>query len=363
MYMSSISVFISHSSLDRDLAKLLIDAIMASLVVPTNVIRCTSVEGYTLDPGVVSAKAIQQELVDAAIVIGILTPNSIASAWPLCELGAAWGMGKNPIILLGNGITFSELQGPLASSNALRFDDSKDLNNLLDYLKNTLRWKSRSIAQRGAAIDKLISFTKSTNSELYPSHRFITRAQLLDPDQKLRWTDIAKRCQEELYIWGWCCSNVINLKTLGVFQTMACNGVGIHFLLLDPNVVGPDQIMNIEPICNIDRNLIRFDHESTVQRFNQFYSSFDAIAQSRISLRYTDWFMTWDGVAIDPRKENGLIQIEFYLYNNPHSAEDHLDTRPELILRPTSPFYEGFRNSIESMWKNARSISLPIKEA
>ncbi len=69
--------------------------------------------------------------------------------------------------------------------------------------------------------------------------------------------------------------------------------------------------------------------------------------------------MAWSGIAIDPKEENGLLQVESYLYHYGDSvgAGNHLDFRPNLLLTPESQLYEPFWYSLDRMWGEASVIA------
>ena len=85
-------VFISHSSHDRELAQVLVDLVRNALKdLEETEIRCTSVDGYGLPAGLPADETLRIEVHQAALVIGLITPNSINSVYVLFELGARWG--------------------------------------------------------------------------------------------------------------------------------------------------------------------------------------------------------------------------------------------------------------------------------
>ena len=117
-------VFISHSSNDVEVAKALIDLLRKALNLKSDEIRCTSVAGYGMPGGASVDETLKSEVHDAELLIGIITPASMMSAYVMFELGARWGAGKPMIPLLASGATPKHLEGPLAGINAL--DSSKD---------------------------------------------------------------------------------------------------------------------------------------------------------------------------------------------------------------------------------------------
>jgi hypothetical protein len=118
---SGIKIFISHSSLDQGVAESLIDFLEAGLTAPRGTIRCTSVHGYKLEGGDDGPDVLRQDLNDCSVVLGLITPNSLRSAYVLMELGAAWALGRKAIPLLAPGTPRPDL-GPFKDIHSLNID-------------------------------------------------------------------------------------------------------------------------------------------------------------------------------------------------------------------------------------------------
>jgi len=132
-----VSVFISHSSKDATLAEALIDLLRSALGLPANEIRCSSVDGYRLPVGVNTESKLREEVNAAKVVIGLVTPSSLASSYVMFELGARWGASLFLAPLLA-GVTPNELSGPLALLNVLSADNESQLHQLLEDVSTKL---------------------------------------------------------------------------------------------------------------------------------------------------------------------------------------------------------------------------------
>lgn len=163
-----IDIFISHSSQDTNTAKLLIDLIRVALNVPADKIRCTSVEGYRLPAGVSTDFQLKQEVNDCEILIGLISPNSINSAYVLFELGARWGMSKPLIPLVTSKLGTQLLKGPLSSINALNSSVPQQLHQLISDLAKNLNITSATAA---VYTDKLDSLVQHSLTEILPSEK------------------------------------------------------------------------------------------------------------------------------------------------------------------------------------------------
>ena len=149
-------VFISHSSNDVEVARLLIDLLQKALPLSNDEIRCTSVDGYRMQAGVRFDEELRAEVCEAELLIGLITPDAVVSDYVRLELGARWGSHKPMILLLASGATVGHLRGPLAGINALDARENGQVHQLLenaaDYLGGTLGGTS----SYEAAVNKLV---------------------------------------------------------------------------------------------------------------------------------------------------------------------------------------------------------------
>lgn len=155
--MSPVKIFISHSSKDARLAKLLIDVLNESLEIPEEAIRCTSVAGYTLPIGSNASEQLRNELRDCHWVVGLLTNHSLGAPWVMAELGACWGLGRQTALVLHPDLSFSDVQGPMQALHSLKLDNREALHQLIDEVGKDLGYSARSRARSSSAIEKLVS--------------------------------------------------------------------------------------------------------------------------------------------------------------------------------------------------------------
>ena len=126
-------VFISHSDDDVEIASLLTSLLRNALYLKPEDIRCSGVDAYRLPAGASTDDILRQEVHDAELLIGLITPNSIMSVYVLFELGARWGAGKAMFPLLASGATWEHLKGPLRSINAL---DCSNASQVIQFVEN-----------------------------------------------------------------------------------------------------------------------------------------------------------------------------------------------------------------------------------
>lgn len=134
---SGLMVFICHSSKDAELALALIDLLKAGLALTADQIRCSCVDGYRLPVGVNTEGKLREEVNAAKVMVGLITPSSLASYYVMFELGARWGANLLLAPLLA-GVKASHLSGPLSLLNALSASSDAQLHQLLGDIANQL---------------------------------------------------------------------------------------------------------------------------------------------------------------------------------------------------------------------------------
>jgi hypothetical protein len=171
---SNPAIFVSHSSKDADLAEAIVDLLRSALAINAKEIRCSSVDGYKLPGGVNTESKLREEVNAASVVIGLITPNSLASSYVMFELGARWGSGLFLVPLLA-GVRTHELNGPLSLLNALSSGNEPDLHHLLEGvgeklhkpLQNTASYMKHVVAvtQLSREIPRTEDITAATSQE------------------------------------------------------------------------------------------------------------------------------------------------------------------------------------------------------
>jgi len=183
----------------------------------------------------------------------------------------------------------------------------------------------------------------------------ITRERLTEPELRLRWNDIEKRCQEDLLIAGWSCANVISPKTRDLFKELCESKRSVRLLVLHPDVFKGNRF-EMGPICNISTAHVETDALKAVGLIDDIRKIMSSDAQRRFHVKGTKWFMSWSAVGVDMMRPGGFVQVELYHYQNPYKIPVHLDKRPNLILDQRSSFHLGFAESLETMWNHAITL-------
>lgn len=149
-------IFISHSSRDREIAEALVELLRAALSLPSDRIRCTSVNGYKLPLGASTEEQLRQEVGIARVLVGLITPASIRSAYVSFELGARWGARMPIFPLLAAGADSSFLKGPLSGFNALNLANRADIHQMIEDIAGKLGMSVVNLSSFQKHIEKLV---------------------------------------------------------------------------------------------------------------------------------------------------------------------------------------------------------------
>ncbi len=141
---SKVEVFISHAHEERDIVKQLVRAIEVGLQVPGDAIRCTSVPGYDLAPGVDFIETLKDELRGASCVVGVWTASSLRSQWCLFELGAAWGLAHKTLFLSLGTEALRDPPAGFRSIHASLLTDAGQLRRFLKELGRITGWPAKN---------------------------------------------------------------------------------------------------------------------------------------------------------------------------------------------------------------------------
>jgi hypothetical protein len=162
-----VTIFVSHSSKDQTLAKALVALLKSALALPADQIRCSSVDGHRLPVGANTESTLREEVNAAKILIGLVTPSSLASHFVMFELGARWG-GKLFMAPLLCGVAPHELKDPLRLLNSLLATERPQLLQLVDDIARELKIKPQSAAVYSGEIDALVRQARAVTSARAP---------------------------------------------------------------------------------------------------------------------------------------------------------------------------------------------------
>ncbi len=180
-------IFISHSHADREIASLLVDFLLAALEIRPEKIRCTSVPGHQLPFGTSIGEQLKKDLNETTGLIALITKDSLRSTWVLFELGSSWATEKLVVPILGPGLAYKDLPGPLAQYPGVRIDDenpSYRFTDVINQLASTLEIRQETNARRDAKLNAFIKQFRNWKSQL-PNLDLSQQKQIEDLTQKL----------------------------------------------------------------------------------------------------------------------------------------------------------------------------------
>ncbi|MEP3387274.1 MAG: hypothetical protein ABJO02_03745 [Reichenbachiella sp.] len=342
--MNKIDLFISHNSRDKKIVERFANLIANSFHITDDKIRCSSAGRFKYAFGTKLLPQIQQDI-SGATVIGFLTKNIKDSDWVLLELGIALSIAKTTITTVIQNRDLEMVPKYLQSDLIAVIDDKKNLRTLLGNIGDASNWKMKDINIVDEEIDLFLS-SWNVDSYRYPTEKLIERKDVLSEKFNLRWSQISQSLNSDLTIVGWSCRSIFGPHSDTYFKNLLNDGKKITIVIQSPEAIANSPLLNFGPVCNHKKNPGRIidDINMGKQVYEEFVQKLDPQARKNINLVETNYLITWSCVATDMESDTGVLQIEFYHYDDPVGR--HLEARPNLILTKDSEFYEGFRNSI-----------------
>ena len=152
-----LTLFISHAGADASTAKALVLLFEKALKISARRIRCTSVDGYRLPAGADTNEQLRTEVFDARLLIGLVTPASLASHYVLFELGARWGAKRPLFPVLAGGTRARDLRAPLSGLNALDLAAVDQVRQLVEDVSGALAAPLEPMASFSAQVDAVVT--------------------------------------------------------------------------------------------------------------------------------------------------------------------------------------------------------------
>ena len=193
----AINIFISHSSKDTDLVIKFLRLLRSAFLIPSEEIRCTSVDGFKLPIGTKTSEKLKYEVVDSKLFIGIITKNSLASLYTCFELGARWATGNPflPIICDKDGVGL--LKAPLTEINAAVANDKNSVLQLLSQIGEKLNIKQENITVFNNDLDEFVDYVNN-KQQSNTCNDFETKVDDYMKKHTIEKEDIDKMCEDIL---------------------------------------------------------------------------------------------------------------------------------------------------------------------
>jgi len=122
-------IFISHSSKDMEIVEKLIDTLEA-VGVRSELIFCSSFEGYGVPLGDNFLETIKKELNSNILVLFVLSENFYSSVISLCEMGATWVKTNEHVPILIPPFEYKDIKGVFPTTHGMIINEKAKLNSL-----------------------------------------------------------------------------------------------------------------------------------------------------------------------------------------------------------------------------------------
>lgn len=162
-----LSIFISHSSKDLEIATALSDLFSAAYNFGADDIMCSSVSGHRLALGVPINESLRRKIREAKSFVGVATENSVGglgaggSFYVAAEWGARWGMKRSLVVMLAAGFSGSALRPPFSHENVLSCDDPTQVQQFVTELGEAMNWRVQPQPFYTKEIDKLVAASRA----------------------------------------------------------------------------------------------------------------------------------------------------------------------------------------------------------
>lgn len=155
-------LFISHKETDARLARAAVGFLLESLDVLPADIFCSSLPGHALKFGATIESQIRTGIQSGDALIALLTKDSVRSTWVLFELGAAWGLARLAIPILGTGLRYQDLPASLAQYPCISADEPESkiratLSEAIEQLAAQLKISRKNGGRQVAAVDDFLA--------------------------------------------------------------------------------------------------------------------------------------------------------------------------------------------------------------
>lgn len=164
-----VQIFVSHSTADVALAKAIVAMLVAAFGLDASDIRCTSLPGFRIDPGASVSERIREEVRGCDLFIGVLTHQSVGSAYVLFEMGARWGNGGSTVPIVVAGVGLAQVPAPLREVALLDAGEAKDVEAWLGKAAKDLSRPLRPRPEYEPHVTALVEFARRVPKGSPPS--------------------------------------------------------------------------------------------------------------------------------------------------------------------------------------------------
>ena len=159
------TIFISHSSKDKDLVVQFVDEILQlGMGIAKDKIVCTSIEEMGIPNGTKMREWIHEKIANCSVAFLMISPNYKQSEICLNEMGAVWALEKDVKILLLPGIDYGNFGWLEEIRQAGHIEGEGVLDELYDELKDKFGTDTK-VSEWGRHRKKFVDFCKKMSKE------------------------------------------------------------------------------------------------------------------------------------------------------------------------------------------------------
>lgn len=129
-------LFVSHSTRDRELVDKFIDLLVTGAGLSRDAVFASSLPDRGIPLGQEFVDHIKNELTRAALVVFVVSQDFYRSRFCICEMGAAWALGKRVAPLLVRPLQYSDVAEVFAGAQLGLLYSSADLDSLKVVIEN-----------------------------------------------------------------------------------------------------------------------------------------------------------------------------------------------------------------------------------
>lgn len=197
-------IFISHSSLDKDIVDIFIDKILIlGLNLEVQDIACTSREDTGVKTGEDIREFIKENISNCDFVFFIISENYRNSQICLNEMGAAWATNRTVKPILFPNINFDSIGWLYNVRKGIMLDDSSALDSLYEDISEVCQCKSRISTWNKQKNEFLMNIRDRFKSNL-------NEKSLVNIEEEFDLLDWREKFDENIQIYLGCLTRITN---------------------------------------------------------------------------------------------------------------------------------------------------------
>ncbi|MEZ5781142.1 MAG: toll/interleukin-1 receptor domain-containing protein [Rhizobiaceae bacterium] len=181
-------IFISHAASDKLLAQAFERLLTGALGVQSAQIFCSSLEGQGVPKGKNFVDYIKKQVGGAKVVVALISPAYLDSAFCTAELGAAWVLGTERFPVVVPPTTFGSLDATLLGITGVRVNDKSALTTLLNDMAEALGIELQHISTVNRIVEAFMADWKRLRNKVAPASRIeatVHSAAIADREEAL----------------------------------------------------------------------------------------------------------------------------------------------------------------------------------